>query len=230
MTGVIAVMKPSLESQRMYSSRVLLGSVAASAAMCCVLSLSSAAVRPGDGFIYMPQPPVHCCYTIGLAGSGDQIAGVDSGPQVIGRAGHAIGFERLVSHQIISGDPGVAECNYKLCRNGGPDDFGNAFIGEQYGNRQGAGLGGVRTHNALYLDDTKLVGAALAADQAAVDGGTTASDGTDDPVPTDGADTAGDTDAPSTDTAGDEFTGSPEPSGQDLSSDEEKDLITSGWK
>jgi hypothetical protein len=184
MTGVIAVMKPPLESQRMYSSRVLLGSVAASAAMFCVLSLSFAAASSGVGFIDMPpaqaQSQAQCCFTVGY---GAPVAGVLPGPQIIGRADH-------------------------------------------YWGRKGGDPGNVPGQETLSLDDTKTVGAALGTDKPSADGGTAASDGSVDPDTTNG----GGTDAASTGSTGGEFTGNPEPAGPDLNSNEEKDMISSGWK
>jgi hypothetical protein len=85
MAGVIVVMKSSLEPHRMYGSRVLLGSVAASAAMFCLLSLSSAAVISSDGFIDRSHAQAQCCSTVD---PGAPIAGGLPGLLVIARADH----------------------------------------------------------------------------------------------------------------------------------------------
>ena len=82
MAGVIVVMKSSLEPHRMYGSRVLLGSVAASAAMFCLLSLSSAAVISSDGFIDRSHAQAQCCSTV------DPGAPIAGGLLVIARTDH----------------------------------------------------------------------------------------------------------------------------------------------
>jgi hypothetical protein len=82
MAGVIVVMKSSLEPHRMYGSRVLLGSVAASAAMFCLLSLSSAAVISSDGAIDRSYAQAQCCSTV------DPGAPIAGGLLVIARTDH----------------------------------------------------------------------------------------------------------------------------------------------
>jgi hypothetical protein len=54
-------MKPSRESQRMYRSRVSYGSVVASVAMICVLSLVPSVVSPAGGFFTLPLAHAQCC-------------------------------------------------------------------------------------------------------------------------------------------------------------------------
>ena len=85
--GVIELMKPTQESQRMYRSRVLLGSLAASTAMICVLSLSSPAVSAEGGFFDRPLTQAQCCFT---GNSRDLIADGAGHPFLISDGGRAM--------------------------------------------------------------------------------------------------------------------------------------------
>jgi len=87
----------------MYRNRVSLGSLAASTAMICVLSLTPLAVSPDGGFFDLPLAHAQCCFTaethvLMADGTERQITGIRPGDQVIGRAG---GVNRVTGMHIV---------------------------------------------------------------------------------------------------------------------------------
>jgi hypothetical protein len=87
----------------MYRSRVSLGSLAASTAIFCVLSLTPPAVSPDGGFFDLPQAHAQCCFTaetrvLMADGTERPIAGIRPGDQVIGRVG---GVNRVTGIHIV---------------------------------------------------------------------------------------------------------------------------------
>ncbi len=87
----------------MYRSRVSLGSLAASTAIICVLSLTPPVVSPDSGFFDLPQAHAQCCFTaetrvLMADGSERPIARILPGDQVIGRAG---GVNRVTGMHIV---------------------------------------------------------------------------------------------------------------------------------
>ena len=102
-TGVVRLMKPSRESQRMYRRRVSLGSLAASTALICVLSLTPPVVSPEGGFFDLPLAHAQCCFTaethvLMADGTERPISGIRPGDQVIGRTG---GVNRVTGMHIV---------------------------------------------------------------------------------------------------------------------------------
>lgn len=87
----------------MYHSRVSLGSLAASTAIICVLSLTPPAVSPDGGFFDLPLAHAQCCFTaetrvLMADGTERPIAGVRPGDRVIGRGG---GVNRVTGMHIV---------------------------------------------------------------------------------------------------------------------------------
>ena len=87
----------------MYRSRVTLGSLAASTAMICVLSLTPPAVSSEGGFFDLPLAHAQCCFTadtnvLMADGAERPIAGILPGDRVIGRAG---GVNRVTGMHIV---------------------------------------------------------------------------------------------------------------------------------
>ena len=87
----------------MYRSRVSLGSLAASTAIICVLSLTPPAMSPDGGFFDLPLAHAQCCFTaethvLMADGVERPIAGIRPGDQVIGRAG---GVNRVTGMHIV---------------------------------------------------------------------------------------------------------------------------------
>ncbi len=87
----------------MYRSRVSLGSLAASTAIICVLSLTPPAVSPDGGFFDLPLAHAQCCFTaetrVLMADETERsIAGIRPGDQVTGRAG---GVNRVTGMHIV---------------------------------------------------------------------------------------------------------------------------------
>jgi hypothetical protein len=102
MTGVIAVMKPSLESRKMCKCRVSLGSLVASAAVCCVLSHSAVAKNSGVGFINGPAEINYRVKSIDESrnGFGFSVRLNRDGGRPIGELGEIEGVERPLAGQI----------------------------------------------------------------------------------------------------------------------------------
>ncbi len=87
----------------MYRSRVSLGSLAATTAMICVLSLTPPVVSVDGGFFNLPLAQAQCCFTAGTHvlmadGTEHPINGIRPGDQVIGRTG---GVNRVASMHIV---------------------------------------------------------------------------------------------------------------------------------
>ena len=87
----------------MYRNRVSLGSLAASTAMICVLSLTPLAVSPDGGFFDLPLAHAQCCFTaetrvLMADGTERPIAGIRPGDRVSGRAG---GVNRVTGMHIV---------------------------------------------------------------------------------------------------------------------------------
>jgi len=87
----------------MYRSRVSLGSLAASTAIICVLSLTPPVVSPDAGFFDLPLAYAQCCFTaetnvLMADGTERPIAGIRPGDQVIGRAG---GINRVTGMHVV---------------------------------------------------------------------------------------------------------------------------------
>jgi hypothetical protein len=93
----------------MYRSRISFGSLAASTAMVCVLSLTPLAANLDDGFFDLPLAHAQCCFTAETCvlmadGTERPIAGIRPGDQVIGRAG---GINRVTGMHIVPLGPRV---------------------------------------------------------------------------------------------------------------------------
>ena len=87
----------------MYRSRVSLGSLAASTAIICVLSLTPPAVSPDGGFFDLPLAHAQCCFTaetrvLMADGTERPIAGIRPGDRVIGRGS---GVNRVTGMHIV---------------------------------------------------------------------------------------------------------------------------------
>ena len=95
----------------MYRSRVSFGSLAASTAMICVLSLFPPAVSPDGGFFDLPLAHAQCCFTaetrvLMADGAERPIVGIRPGDRVIGRTG---GVNRVTGMHIVPLGLTVAE-------------------------------------------------------------------------------------------------------------------------
>jgi hypothetical protein len=87
----------------MHRSRVSLGSLAASTAIICVLSLTPPAVSSDGGFFNLPLAHAQCCFAAETGvlmadGTERAIAGIRPGDRVIGRAG---GVNRVTGMHIV---------------------------------------------------------------------------------------------------------------------------------
>ena len=87
----------------MYRGCVSLGSLAASTAIICVLSLTPPAVSPDGGFFDLPLAHAQCCFTaetrvLMADGTERPIAGIRPGDQVIGRGS---GVNRVTGMHIV---------------------------------------------------------------------------------------------------------------------------------
>jgi len=112
--------------------------------------------------------------------------------------------------------PGSADSVYNLILDGDHSYVANDFVIHNKGGGQG--------DDSQSSDDTSVVGMILAANSSSVEEGATASGGST------GAGSTGDADATSTDSGSGEFSGSSAPAGPDLTSSEEQNIISSGWK
>lgn len=204
MTGVIAVMKSSLESRKMYISRVFLGSVVASAAMSCVLSLSAFAMSSGVDFTDKSNAEARCCST------------------------PAADLGQFESYWAAGSDGGTAAINYKLNLNDNPSGAKFGLDTDRYrrhdNGRESGNLAVMRGGEDLSVAHIKLAGTTLTPESAPVGENTTASENPVNQDTSDGAEPA------QTNPDSSEFSGSSAPAGPDLGSVEEKDLISGGWK
>ena len=208
----------------MYRSRVLLGSLAASTAMICVLSLSSPAVSAEGGFFDRPLTQAQCCFT---GNSRDLIADGAGHPFLISDGGRAMD---RISPRIKA--PGLKLAELKA------DDrpitaatVSWQTVGTLTYARTNSSEHKALLHSTISGNDTAGRAPNLILDNTAVAAGT---EPVDPKAPENDASAKADTPEKPNDTeagatAG-EFSGSPQPAGPDLTASEEKDLISSGWK
>ena len=132
----------------------------------------------------------------------------------------AVSFGHLVLHRLTRAEGDPSDSVYNLILDGDHSYVANGFVVHNKGVGQLGGKGSEarRTHHATHG------GEKLAASDTTVVAGATASDGST------GAEDTDDAGATSADADSGEFSGSSAPAGPDLSTSEEKDLISGGWK
>jgi hypothetical protein len=133
----------------------------------------------------------------------------------------AVSFRHLVLHRLTRTEGGPTDGVYNLILDGDHSYVANGFVVHNKGGGQG-GEGGQgnsgQGDDDQSPDDTNVEGAQLAANRTSAEEGATGTESTEDD------------DATSTESTGAEFSGSSTPAGPDLTTSEEKDLISGGWK
>ncbi|MFQ5566973.1 MAG: hypothetical protein ACE5EU_11490 [Paracoccaceae bacterium] len=245
----------------MYRSRVSLGSLVASTAMICVLSLTPPVVSPDGGFFTLSLAHAQCCLTaethvLIADGTERAIAGKRPGDQMFGRGS---GVTRVNGMHIRPQGPrthfGVNQQQpFFTAGHPFPTPGGQRALDRAATRLETSGLneaelaagGGLITAAAVSGEAAGAPAPApaasfehplsrlptpadesLAANTKPVEAGTTANGGS---TGTDGTgDAAGDADTAATDSDSGEFTGSATPAGPDLTTSEERELISGGW-